>query len=122
MKLKQIDFNADLIGQDGIVVKTSDGIDVKQLTFFKCDDKYPANKYPLIGTVNGGLCQWGHDGKFDSVATFTLPNDLIMYKEVKAMTVDEFYYKMYYRASLDTSVRQFAHKLAAAVKAGEVEA
>jgi len=113
MKLKQIDFNAELIGQDGIVVKTSEGRDVKQLTFFKCD-----SRYPLWGTIGEGLFQWGHDGKFDSGAT--LRDDLIMYKEVKVMTLDEFYDECYVRAG--KSVLQFARELAAAVKAGEVEA
>jgi hypothetical protein len=112
MKLIQIDFNAELIGQDGIVVKTSEGKEVKQLTYFKC-----ANRYPLWGIIGEGLFQWGHDGKFDSGAT--LRDDLIMYKEVKVMTVDEFYGEWYYSAGL--SAFSFAHKLAAAIKAGEVE-
>jgi hypothetical protein len=103
MKLKQIDFNADLIGQDGIVVKTSEGKDVKQLTFFKC-----YSKYPLLGIVDEGLFQWSTDDK-----------DLIMYKEVKVMTVDEFYEEWYH--SDDDSYLSLAHKLAAAIKAGEVE-
>jgi hypothetical protein len=113
MKLKQIDFNAELIGQDGILVKTSEGRDVKQLTFFKCD-----SRYPLWGTIGEGLFQWGHDGKFDSGAT--LRDDLIMYKQVKVMTLDEFYDECYVRAG--KSVLQFARELTAAVKAGEVEA
>jgi hypothetical protein len=116
MKLKQIDFNADLICQDGIVVKTSEGRDVKQLTFFKCN-----SRYPLWGIIGEGLFQWGHDGKFDSGAT--LRDDLIMYKEVKVMTVDEFYDECYSDVNDPfMNVRQFAYKLAAAVKAGEVEA
>jgi hypothetical protein len=103
MKLKQINFNADLIGQDGIVVKTSEGKDVKQLTYFKCN-----SKFPVIGTVDDRLCSWSTDD-----------TGLIMYKEVKVMTVDEFYDEWYYSAGL--SVLSFAHKLAAAIKAGEVE-
>jgi hypothetical protein len=115
MKLKQIDFNPELIGQDGIVVKTMDGKDVKQLFFFKC-----ANKYPLMGVVDGGLVQWPHDGKFHSKATVS--DDLIMYKEVKVMTVDEFYYEFFRDADYSFRFfRQFARELAAAVKAGEVE-
>jgi hypothetical protein len=112
MKLKQIDFNADLIGQDGIVVKTGEGRDVKQLTYFKCDDPFP-----LAGVVDVDFTTWTKGGKFDSVAP--LPDDLIMYKEVKVMTVDEFYDEWYH--SEDDFVLSFAHKLAAAVKAGEVE-
>jgi hypothetical protein len=114
MKLKQIDFNADLIGQDGIVVKTMNGKDVKQLTFFKC-----ASRYPLYGIVDEGLWQWGHDGKFGLVAA--LGDDLIMYKEVNVMTVDEFFDEFYNRASPYSSAVSFAHKLAAAIKRGEVE-
>jgi hypothetical protein len=115
MKLKQIDFNADLIGQDGIVVKTMDGRDVKQLTFFKC-----ASRYPLLGVVDKGLWQWGHDGKFGKVAT--LSDDLIMYKEVEVMTVDEFYDECYSNVNDPwMTFRQFAYKLADAIKAGEVE-
>ncbi len=113
MKLKQIDFNADLIGQDGIVVKTSEGKEVKQLTYFKC-----VNRWPLWGTIDEELCQWGHDGKFSLAVT--LPNDLIMYKEVKVMTVDEFYDEFYIVWPY-SNVRLFAHKLAAAIKRGEVE-
>jgi hypothetical protein len=105
MKLKQIDFNADLIGQDGIVVKTSEGKDVKQLTYFKCN-----SKFPVIGTVDDRLCSWSTDD-----------TGLIMYKEVKVMTVDEFYDECYLRAEPYSSVLKFAHKLAAAIKAGEVE-
>jgi hypothetical protein len=71
----------------------------------------------LWGIIGEGLFQWGHDGKFDSGAT--LRDDLIMYKEVKVMTVDEFYGEWYYSAGL--SAFSFAHKLAAAIKAGEVE-
>jgi hypothetical protein len=114
MKLKQIDFNADLIGQDGIVVKTTEGKDVQQLTFFKC-----ASRYTLYGIVDDVLCLWGHDGKFGLVAA--LGDDLIMYKEVNVMTVDEFYDECYLRAEPYSSVLKFAHKLAAAVKAGEVD-
>jgi hypothetical protein len=105
MKLKQINFNADLIGQDGIVVKTSKGKDVKQLTYFKCN-----SKFPVIGTVDDRLCSWSTDD-----------TGLIMYKEVKVMTVDEFYDECYLRAEPYSSVLKFAHKLAAAIKAGEVE-
>jgi hypothetical protein len=42
-----------------------------------------------------------------------------MYKQVKVMTVDEFYDKWYH--SDDDSYLSLAHKLAAAIKAGEVE-
>jgi hypothetical protein len=107
MKLKQIDFNADLIGQDGIVVKTSEGKDVKQLTYFKC-----YSKFPVIGTVDDRLCSWSTDD-----------TGLIMYKEVKVMTVDEFYDECFSDVNDPfMTFRQFAHELAAAVKAGEVEA
>ncbi len=114
MKLKQIDFNADLIGQDGIVVKTIEGKDVKQLTFFKC-----ASRYPLLGVVDEGLWQWGYDGKFGPAAT--LSDYLIMYKEVKVMTVDEFYDECYIPEGKYSSVLVFARDLAAAIKRGEVE-
>jgi hypothetical protein len=115
MKLKQIDFNADLIGQDGIVVKKSDGKDVKQLTYFKCE-----NPFPLIGTVDFELYTWATDGKYRTNKSSS-DYDLIMYKEVKVMTVDEFYDECYLRAEPYSSVLKFAHKLAAAIKAGEVE-
>jgi hypothetical protein len=114
MKLKQIDFNADLICQDGIVVKTMDGKDVKQLTFFKC-----ASMFPLYGIVDDVLCLWATDGKY-GLNKISSHYDLIMYKQVKVMTVDEFYDEWY--NSEDDSVLSFAHKLAAAIKAGEVEA
>jgi hypothetical protein len=52
MKLKQIDFNAELIGQDGIVVKTSEGKDVKQLTFLKCASMFPAEGVMLKAMFN----------------------------------------------------------------------
>jgi hypothetical protein len=113
MKLKQIEFNAELIGQDGIVVKTMDGKDIKQLTFFKCK-----NPFRLGGIVDFELCLWATDGKYRANKTSS-DYDLIMYKEVKVMTVDEFYDEWYYSAGL--SVLSFAHKLAAAIKAGEVE-
>ena len=113
MKLKQIDFNAELIGQDGIVVKTMDGRDVKQLTFFKC-----VNRYSLWGTIDEELFQWPTDGKY-SYNKISSDYDLIMYKQVKVMTVDEFYDEWHY--SEDDCVYEFAHKLAAAIKAGEVE-
>jgi hypothetical protein len=71
----------------------------------------------LLGVVDGGLWQWPHDGKFGLVAA--LGDDLIMYKEVKVLTVDEFYEKWYH--SDDDSYLSLAHKLAAAIKRGEVE-
>jgi hypothetical protein len=120
MKLKQIDFNAELIGKDGIVVKTMDGIEVKQLTFFKCDVSYK-----VVGTMDGVLQTWNSIGNY----IFSITSDgncviarhstlnLIMYKEVKVMTVDEFYQRYY----STIGAYDFAHKLAAAVKAGEVE-
>jgi hypothetical protein len=115
MKLKKIDFNAELIGQDGIVVKTSEGKEVKQLTYFKC-----CSPFPLGGVVDVDFTTWTKDGKFDPVAT--LSDDLIMYKEVEVMTVDEFYDECFSDVNeLFMTFRQFAHKLAAAVKAGEVE-
>jgi hypothetical protein len=55
MKLKQIDFNAELIGQDGIVVKTMDGRDVKQLTYFKCDDPFPLGDMCYLELENSTL-------------------------------------------------------------------
>ena len=112
MKLIQIDFNAELIGQDGIVVKTGKGKEVQQLTFFKIK-----NTFPLMGVLDDEFATWTKDGKFDTTVQPTY--DLIMYKEVKVMTVDEFYDEWYYRKG--QSVLSFAHKLAAAIKAGEVE-
>jgi hypothetical protein len=118
MKLKQIDFNADLIGQDGIVVKTSEGKEVKQLTYFKIK-----NTFPLMGVLDDEFATWTKDGKFDTawtgIGAVQPTYDLIMYKEVKVMTVDEFYEEWYH--SEDDLVVSFAHKLAAAIKAGEVE-
>jgi len=116
MKLKQIDFNAELIGQDGIVVKTMDGKDIKQLTFLKC-----ASSWPLLGIVDFKLYQWSTDGNYDGNKNSS-DYDLIMYKEVKVMTVTEFYDKCYSDVNDPfMTFRQFAHGLAAAVKAGEVE-
>jgi hypothetical protein len=113
MKLKQIDFNAELIGQDGIVVKTGEGKEVKQLTYFKIK-----NTFPLMGVLDDEFATWTKDGKFDTAVQPTY--DLIMYKQVKVMTVDEFYDE-FYIVSPYSNVRRFAHKLAAAIKAGEVE-
>jgi hypothetical protein len=115
MKLKQIEFNADLIGQDGIVVKTGEGKDVKQLTFFKC-----VNRLPLWGTIDEELFQWPTDGNYNGNKTSS-DYDLIMYKQVKVMTVGEFYDEFYVRAEPYLSVLQFARKLTAAIKRGEVE-
>jgi hypothetical protein len=111
MKLKQIDFNAELIGQDGIVVKTTDGKEPKQLTYFRCK-----SNWPIIGVVDKSFGTWDTNGKYKAQYSPS-PLDLIMYKEVKVLTVDEWYNQL----MVTSSYRQMFHDLAAAIKAGEVE-
>jgi hypothetical protein len=112
MKLKQIDFNAELIGQDGIVVKTTDGQDVKQLTYFRCKNL----DFPIRGVIDEAMKTWDTNGKYKAQYSPS-PLDLIMYKEVKVLTVDEWYNQL----MVTSSYRQMFHDLAAAIKAGEVE-
>jgi|688.fasta_scaffold479989_1 hypothetical protein len=115
MKLIQIDFNAELIGQDGIVVKTGKGKEVQQLTFFKIK-----NTFPLMGVLDDEFATWTKDGKFDTTVQPTY--DLIMYKEVEVLTVDEWIGK---NSSTEheykTWVKVGMNMLAAAIKRGEVE-
>lgn len=114
MKLKQIDFNAELIGQEGIVVKTTDGQEPKQLTYFRCE----GNSWPIIGVIGDELTHWRVSGEYYETESPS-PLDLIMYKEVKVLTVDEWYYQKYF--SKPSFPRGVIHDLAAAIKAGEVE-
>jgi hypothetical protein len=114
MKLKQIDFNAELIGQEGIVVKTADGKEPKQLTYFRCKNL----DFPIRGVIDEAMKTWDTNGKYKAQYSPS-PLDLIMYKEVKVLTIDEWYDKKYF--TTPSFQREIIHDLAAAIKAGEVE-
>jgi hypothetical protein len=113
MKLKKIDFNAKLIGQDGIVVKTTDDREPKQLTYFKCKN----DPFPIRGVINESMQTWYTRGTLYA-QKLPSPLDLIMYKEVKVLTVDEWYEQY---SDVSPRYRGMFHDFAAAIKAGEVE-
>ena len=122
MKLKQIDFDATLIGKEGIVVKTRDGNDVKQLTLFpNCDD------WPLVGVEHGKLRTWTLGGR-EWLEPEDDGNDLFMYRTVKVMTVDEWRQQQIDILSSENKGTYLIYgyylavnQLAAATKRGEVE-
>jgi hypothetical protein len=112
MKLIQIDFDHTLIGQDGIVVRYRDGGHPYKVLWEKdwaVVVSISNRPDTYVHQMNG---QWGVHGETEK--------DLLMYRTVKVMTVDEFYDECDVNDPWMT-FRQFAHKLAAAVKAGEVE-
>lgn len=57
----------DLVGK---IIKTKEGIDVKIIAY--C----PELDQPLIGIMNGGLEQWGIDGRWIPQRKFQLDLDL----------------------------------------------
>jgi hypothetical protein len=120
MKLKQIDFDHKLIGTEGIVVKYKCG-DVPDFIkkygdrIVSIDNTGDWNSHKLDGHYYdmNRKCEW----------------DLVMYRTVKVMTVDEFKdYKWPVHSGLHADVvrlhisrREGAGTLAAAIKRGEVD-
>jgi hypothetical protein len=123
MKLIKIDFDHKLIGTEGIVVKTRYGREVNQLTYFN-----GANDWPLVGVIDGELYAWTLNG-FESLGEDRGDADLIMYRTVKVMTVDEWkdsaypLYTIMSEGERETFIqnRAGADALAAAIKRGEVD-
>jgi hypothetical protein len=114
---KQINFDASLIGQEGITVKTVSGEEIKQLTFFQCDDTYP-----IYGVVGTECISWKING-YELDEEETSDNDLVMYREVKTMMVDEWTDSVTHFTGNEYMIGWIrgAKDLAAAIKNGEVE-
>ena len=111
MKLKQIDFDHKLIGQDGIVVTYRDGCYPYKVLWEKdwaVVVSISNRPDTYVHQING---QWGVHGKTSK--------DLLMYRTVNVMTVDEFYDDLNRKGFI--TVRQIIHKLAAAIKREEVD-
>jgi hypothetical protein len=110
MKLKQIDFDHKLIGQDGIVVRYRDGCyPYKVLWENDWAVVVSISNRPdtYVHQING---QWGVHGKTSK--------DLLMYRTVNVMTLDEW--------KKENNMEQGAwfrgvDDLAAAIQRGEVD-
>jgi hypothetical protein len=125
-KLIKIPFDASLIGQDGIVVKYRDNTYPYKVIWDKeWDIGISINNKPssFVHQKNG---QWGIHGQTDC--------DLLMYRESKVMSVEEWATdQMYiihqeikgngneYRIGYNDGYRTATRQLAAAIKNGEVE-
>jgi hypothetical protein len=90
MKLKQIDFNAELIGQEGIVVKTTDGQEPKQLTYFRCE----GNSWPIIGVIGDELTHWRVSGEYYEDAERELSLEHEVHRLTLANVAAEEYIKL----------------------------
>lgn len=77
-KLKEIPFNHELIGQEGIVIKTRGGKEILQTVYL---DKLK-NNYPIIAVVSEKTTNiYTIKGRSDA-SSFS-EYDLIMYKEIE---------------------------------------
>jgi len=120
---KQIDFDASLIGQEGITVKYRDG---------ETPDFVKVYKWGICAiNKNGSKQEINKDGQF--CKNFPSSIDLIMYREVKQMSVEEWKREQIsiiisehvnsfkeYRDGLVSGYNLCSHQLAAAIKNGEV--
>jgi hypothetical protein len=109
-KLIEIPFDASLIGQEGITVKYRNG---ETPDFVK----YYPNSIVSIKTIGDNYTHYtnGHSHNYVSSSK----TDLIMYREAKKMTVEEWFTANKYsdyKSILDILIR-----LAAAINNGEVE-
>ena len=122
MKLKQIDFDASKIGQEGIVVKYRNGATPD---FVKVYDDYITS----VDAQGQSSFHCKVDGKMTGESW-----DLLMYQQVNTMSVDEWrdvqiniviaeHQKMSqdFRLGLISAYDLCAKQLAAAIKNGEVE-
>lgn len=81
-KLKEIPFNHELIGQQGIVVKFRDGEDVEIFTSKKAI--MSNNQYPIVAFDNEGeSTSHNINGKFNNDDDVKSQYDLIMYQEIE---------------------------------------
>jgi hypothetical protein len=113
MKLIKIDFDHKLIGTEGIVVIYEDG---EEPDFVK---DYPT---AIVSVAKNGD-SFEHFTNGRSCGDVREAKDLIMYRTVKVMTVDEFkkgceYYNL---TPAWTFWNEGADALAAAIKRGEVD-
>ena len=84
---KQIDFNHELIGKEGITVERRDGVGID---FVKV---YPDNTKPILVVRDSGISYYlNKNGIYDS----DLPTgaDLLMFQEITEMSGEEYADKM----------------------------
>jgi hypothetical protein len=115
-KLIEIRFDASLIGQEGIVVKYRNGDKFHSLLYQK------GWGYVTVIDLDGAPARNHLDGRYNTSKELS-EWDLIMYRESKVMTVEEWIESapMYPTPFLRSAWRDGASQLAAAIKNGEVD-
>jgi hypothetical protein len=106
---KQIDFDASLIGQEGITVKYRNGETPLYIHWKKSWEFIPS--VSSDGQIQSNYIDGSYYG-FGGASRL----DLLMYREVKTMTVEEWISKCQHK-----DIHNMLIEFAAAIKNGEVE-